>query len=601
MATLKNPSIYDDRSTIGSADELDEYGVWVKIEPKELSEAGEDSFPDFDADFVSDLPQAEVEDTVFEDLDYSREGEDAGFDDVEALRQDIQSVPLDGPAMDILEEPPAFDDAPTAGPPPSSTAELSTQLLIKIVDSLSAIKDDLSAIKGDIAALRSEKPARSAGTDDSGFFGEDEDDKIALTGDELDNIIQTAAFTEETGVPLVDDFASEEAPEPGSGGGEIIFDGLGRPLQTAASQALDEGAPGPATTLEATTLEATTPEATTLEATALEATAPEAAIPDYEGEIIYDGLGRPLNRKISGDDPGDPIFLDADKEDELKALQENGVEPMTIAPEDTSYLEEDPLVEGDFDPPPIMGGQDLDEAPDMNPEEPSPEDISLIDLETIAPSPAMEEERLEEKPLFEDVSFEDLPDLDAPLDSEDMIALENVGEEETIDLSVFEDDFLLEEGDADGLDTGDLSFEVLDENTDLPVQENVQDNVISEDSFESISLEDDEEIADLALDKDLEQTLSKDINIDLDFPLIDEEIAQDPQGEDDKNFDLPGPADSAISTEEVPPAIKMELRDVLAYMDKLLEALPEEKINEFAQSEHYATYKQLIEELGIQQ
>jgi hypothetical protein len=36
-------------------------------------------------------------------------------------------------------------------------------------------------------------------------------------------------------------------------------------------------------------------------------------------------------------------------------------------------------------------------------------------------------------------------------------------------------------------------------------------------------------------------------------------------------------------------------------MDKLLESLPEEKINEFAQSEHYNTYKKLFEELGIQQ
>ena len=29
MVTEKKPSIYSDRSTIGSADELDEYGVWV--------------------------------------------------------------------------------------------------------------------------------------------------------------------------------------------------------------------------------------------------------------------------------------------------------------------------------------------------------------------------------------------------------------------------------------------------------------------------------------------------------------------------------------------------------------------------------------------
>ena len=38
MAIEKKPSIYSDRGTIGSSDELDEYGVWVKSEPQDLSE-----------------------------------------------------------------------------------------------------------------------------------------------------------------------------------------------------------------------------------------------------------------------------------------------------------------------------------------------------------------------------------------------------------------------------------------------------------------------------------------------------------------------------------------------------------------------------------
>jgi hypothetical protein len=38
MAIDKDPSIFTDRSTIGSSDELDEYGVWVKSEPKDVSD-----------------------------------------------------------------------------------------------------------------------------------------------------------------------------------------------------------------------------------------------------------------------------------------------------------------------------------------------------------------------------------------------------------------------------------------------------------------------------------------------------------------------------------------------------------------------------------
>jgi hypothetical protein len=34
-------------------------------------------------------------------------------------------------------------------------------------------------------------------------------------------------------------------------------------------------------------------------------------------------------------------------------------------------------------------------------------------------------------------------------------------------------------------------------------------------------------------------------------------------------------------------------------MDKLLEALPDEKIEEFAKSEYYDTYKKLFKELGL--
>ena len=50
----------------------------------------------------------------------------------------------------------------------------------------------------------------------SGFFEEDEDETIALTGDELDNILNTAEFTEQAGEAeeLEDDYIVENAEEP---------------------------------------------------------------------------------------------------------------------------------------------------------------------------------------------------------------------------------------------------------------------------------------------------------------------------------------------------------------------------------------------------
>ena len=51
--------------------------------------------------------------------------------------------------------------------------------------------------------------------------------------------------------------------------------------------------------------------------------------------------------------------------------------------------------------------------------------------------------------------------------------------------------------------------------------------------------------------------------------------------------------------EPLPSHLKNEIKSVLAYMDQLLESLPEEKIEEFAKSEYFDTYKRLFEELGI--
>jgi len=58
---------------------------------------------------------------------------------------------------------------------------------------------------------------------------------------------------------------------------------------------------------------------------------------------------------------------------------------------------------------------------------------------------------------------------------------------------------------------------------------------------------------------------------------------------------------AAASGSSVPEVLKDELKAVLAYMDKLLVSLPDEKIQEFAESEHFEVYKKLFEELGLKE
>ena len=55
----------------------------------------------------------------------------------------------------------------------------------------------------------------------------------------------------------------------------------------------------------------------------------------------------------------------------------------------------------------------------------------------------------------------------------------------------------------------------------------------------------------------------------------------------------------AGATATLSPELKKDLTNVLSYLDQLLEALPEEKIQEFAQSEYFGTYQRLFDELGL--
>jgi hypothetical protein len=67
------------------------------------------------------------------------------------------------------------------------------------------------------------------------------------------------------------------------------------------------------------------------------------------------------------------------------------------------------------------------------------------------------------------------------------------------------------------------------------------------------------------------------------------------------------PSDEIPEAEEVtdaapagiPDNLKDEIRTVLKYMDHLLEALPDEKIQEFASSDYFVMYKKLFEDLGL--
>lgn len=124
----------------------------------------------------------------------------------------------------------------------TETTAVNNELLEKIVSDLSGLKEEINALKQDLAALKGRssienidsapvaadteiqdsscaepeaeipaEPAVAESTEESGGFfnADEEDDTIALSGDELSNIVNNADFTEE---PASDSSETQEMP-----------------------------------------------------------------------------------------------------------------------------------------------------------------------------------------------------------------------------------------------------------------------------------------------------------------------------------------------------------------------------------------------------
>ncbi|MDR0403495.1 MAG: hypothetical protein LBH35_07920, partial [Treponema sp.] len=196
MAGKKDPSIYDDRSNIGSSEELDEYGVWVKSEPQDFSSAMPDieELPDFDNDAADGMDLPDFDDTELpaemsvpetesiSEIEFEEIPEDSdlpdGLNPTEVDKDGFTEVSVDdfldndGPGplsgVDIgnldnipdfpeeLPETPVETKAPAGTPNVSGfpSSDLSNQLLMKIAEELSSIKKELSSLKDELSSVR---------------------------------------------------------------------------------------------------------------------------------------------------------------------------------------------------------------------------------------------------------------------------------------------------------------------------------------------------------------------------------------------------------------------------------------------------------------
>ncbi len=471
----------------GFAEEQEEEELTVEDLDVELDELGEEalSVPE-DAGIVEGLPELEGE-----------AGAEGGDFDLNLDRESEIEVPLSDSAA--VEE--HYEDLAAMEGVPSTPGQIPPQAS---ADILEKIERDLNQIKAEIQSLKSElagigrggrptekvdiKPAQAAA---DGFFQKGEDETIALTGDELDNILNTADVTEEVEGP---EETVESLEEP-----ELAEEDL-----LAEQPVLEE--------------------------------MPEAAelTPESPDEIIELG-SLDVEEELPPELPAEELSLEEEAIEidigEKQAEEELVLEEISPAEAPLEDLEELSLETPEE--PISLEAEDLESGEEIETLEVEPESLEELSLEE-----PEGEQGLEELEEIEELSLEEAGE-EAPVQS---FAAEQIPEE----------------------DLGLAEVQELEE----PILEELPE-------VEAAGVPEEEQVPDLELEtEDLEVA-------DLEAPQVSLSEA-DEAGTDNLSEDL-----------------QTDIKSVLSYLDQLLGALPNDKIEEFAQSEYFGIYKRLFEELGL--
>jgi pilus assembly protein FimV len=502
---------------------LERYGVWVKVEPRDVTRdlGGSFELTDLEPQTAGASPErgsfTNEEEHLLDELETGVGHEVAAGTQVELESLDERlSIPSSDEELPELEledavEVPLADHKPSAErfedleaieseiPSEPSGASRQPEILSRIEKELRSIRTDLTALKKELADLR--RPGAVAARAEpgagakAGFFEEEEDDTIALTGDELDNILNTADITEE----------AAEAPAAEADLAEV---GDAGPLSDQSDiLAYEEPA----------------------------AAAEPVAEPLEELEEVAD-----LELELPGDAPAELVLEDAAgapaEAGELPALELEGI----------------PELEG-------AGEAELEELPA---DDDTIADADLVaDLEEVSATPGTEPGS-----TFPEV---DLKALHATQDSghESILSTDDLAESDLAELEAVAEESTPAAG---------ASIEIDFEQAAAPVE--AETGAEEVEALEAV--EDLEEVAEV-----LEEA-----------PAAEEPVRKP---EPPRPVRQPESAPAAGQTLVMNESLKKDLRNVLGVIDELLDALPEKKIREFAKSEHFAVYKKLFEDLGL--
>ncbi|MDR0551013.1 MAG: hypothetical protein LBG72_03225 [Spirochaetaceae bacterium] len=689
MDIAAKPSILQERSGIGSSDELDEYGVWIKSEPKDWTE---NAVSGGSGAIIEDISEA-----VNDDTGISEEASDI----FEAPPIDEIIFPEEMPVEDEIippeemqpfaEEPPAFESPPAEFPPAEAQPRENgrqTELLQTIAEQLSAIKTELAELKGAFTSFKPPAPGfpstsgelnppvkearKAAHTEpentfaentfepekEDGFFGNyDNEEAIVLTGEELDYLnsgMSEGSNQVEEDAALPDEKA-EESNSISEGDGfedeqlsaseiESIlasavvmdeevddapeFDPVMESGGAVFEDSIEEAEP----VEETLTGEAEEPCADALVGADLVIEEPENEIHELEVESVQEEDNSFANVTIELEDEesaneGDPLDeLSAEyAEEELNinlpaelTVETPFAEPPTLeeqteeSPEDDGAGVNFSIKDWDEAAPPDEEAEIETAPPDEEAEtEAAPSDEEAETEAALPTEAALTSEAVEQTPIeFEDSEHPDFSPLESLEESTEEASVLEDAELPDFDIPaelgpVNEEVTITEEDLLEEAELPDFSVNIEPEETGKeipPPEETGEEITLTEDAGEEIIL----------TDEDLNIDELPDFNIpDKNASATDEADAELEPTTEEPDFpieaDIPVETDlpSAAKTDETKPAsdipadFRRELTAVLTYVDALLDALPDEKIEEFARSEQFEHYKKIFKELGI--
>ena len=464
----------------------------------------------------------------------------------------------------------------------------------------------------------------------NGFFGtDDEDETIALSGDELNNIMITADFAEteetvENNEAVYDaDTETESVTEPASESEKTEES----PFDFPITDNLETESAGTSDSFELPSEESE--ETVSEDFSEIDTSFDNLESPE-EDIVIDETISEPVLEDISINDSAEEPSTDDITLPEESELNDTSIEIKSDETEptdennsaiDTTFTDDNPfgaINETAMNIPVEESDSGLSiEENSENLAEPDFDSLENQEIETEITIPKVDEISENENPSApeDDILVESSNDdfMDSVAESEMVITQSEATEPACEDIDVEENIDVVEEIP----DTVDISSEI--ETTELSAEEvsNVEPFNDSIDNFDSM-LDSEKDISEQLSDENVDylksdenviesdmenmssainesETLSESMISNIDatmedpFPPIESVIDHDERVEKQE-----APSDTLISID-----LKNDIKSVLLYMDQLLENLPEEKIMEFAKSEQFGTYKRLFNELGL--